>query len=212
MTRPSEVKSSSKARDGRRWLLAVLLAGAPFVAVHADGPMGVMGPPAGTPMGMPASAASADLSDPDAADTTSSEPARFAAFPGTPRIYHLGATGFFLDHPEHITLTAGQRKSLESVKADAQGRQARYRTRIEGAENELWSLTGAESPDADAIDSKVREIESLRSDERIAYIHAIAEAAEVLTEQQRKQLAGGVPPKSDTGSEPPKAAAPKKGK
>lgn len=85
-------------------------------------------------------------------------------------------------------------RSLESIKGDAQNEQARYRTQIDSAENELWSLTGAASPDPAAIEHKTHEIEALRHDQRIAYIHAVGLAAEVLTDTQRKQLTGIEPP------------------
>ena len=32
-----------------------------------------------------------------------SMPSALPGFPGQSHLYHIGATGFFLDHPEHIT-------------------------------------------------------------------------------------------------------------
>ncbi len=46
------------------------------------------------------------------------------------------------------------------------------------------------APDAAAIEAKVREIEKLRGDQRLAFIRAIGEAAKVLTDDQRRALAG----------------------
>lgn len=116
-----------------------------------------------------------------------------AALPGfseAPGLYHMGATGFFLDHPEHITLTPQQRNSLEAIKNDANTQRNGYRQRIEQAESAVWSLTGAAQPDSAAIEAKIREVEALRVEERLAYIRAVGQAAGVLTPSQRKQLAG----------------------
>lgn len=161
-----------------------------------DSPMGMMSgsakePPAEPMEGMESqppmepepNAPAADVS-PDAA------PIALPAFAGTPGIYHMGATGFFLDHPEHITLSAQQRKGLETIKVDAQKAQARYQQQIVTIENSVWSLTGMEQPDAAAIEQKVREIETLRAKQRMAYIEAVGEAAKTLTDAQLKQLAG----------------------
>lgn len=35
-------------------------------------------------------------------------PSALPGFPGASHVYHIGQTGFFLDHPEHITLTDEQ--------------------------------------------------------------------------------------------------------
>lgn len=128
------------------------------------------------------------------------------AFAGAPGLYHMGATDFFLDHPEHIELADVQRKSLELVKAAAQKEQAAYRGQIEQRETELWTLTGAEQPQAAAIDAKVREIEALRVSQRGAYIQAVGKAGQLLTTEQRKQLTGVAPAKSADPS--PAAPAP----
>lgn len=205
-------KRSGKAGWYRRWFVATMLVGVPFATAHADGIMGGMAPMEVPPMGgpmqhpsMPGPDPSTDVTPADATDA----PVALPGFPGTPRIYHMGATGFFLDHPEHITLTAKQQRSLGTIKADAQAEQARYRTQMESAENELWSLTGAESPDAAAIDDKTSEIEALRHDQRIAFIHAVGAAAEVLTDEQRKQLVGTASPKPQPAKDTPPT---KKGK
>jgi Spy/CpxP family protein refolding chaperone len=55
-------------------------------------------------------------------------------------------------------------------------------------------LTGADQPAAEKIDAKVREIENLRTDQRLAFIRAVGEAAQVLTDDQRKMLLGQLPP------------------
>lgn len=123
----------------------------------------------------------------------SAQPAAARALPGfsgTPRVYHMGATGLFLDHPEHITLTAKQQDALQAIKTKAARNQASYREQIEKAEDEVWALTGAERPDADALDRKIRAIEAMRREQRMDYVRFVGEAAKVLTEGQRRQLTG----------------------
>ena len=111
-------------------------------------------------------------------------------FPGISHLYHIGADGFFLNHVEHITLTADQRKRLNQIKQKAALGGSSCARKVEEAEQELWELTASDSPDAAAIEAKVREIEKLRGDQRLAFIRAVGEAAKVLTDDQRQALAG----------------------
>jgi Spy/CpxP family protein refolding chaperone len=115
-------------------------------------------------------------------------------FPGASHLYHVGATGFFLDHPEHIRLTMEQQTALSRIKEKALLEQTTAQRKIEGAEQELWTLTGADQPAADKVEAKVREIEKLRADQRLAFIRAVGEAVQVLTDEQRKALLGQIPP------------------
>ncbi|MHC8351736.1 Spy/CpxP family protein refolding chaperone [Pseudomonas sp. RT4P38] len=125
-------------------------------------------------------------------------------FPGASHIYHVGATGFFLDHPEHISLSVDQRQRLGSIKEAALLEQATMQRNIEQAEQALWVLTGSDKPDAGKIEGKLREIETLRADQRLAFVRGVGSAAEVLSEEQRKQLTGHlspiVPPATGTGA------------
>jgi Spy/CpxP family protein refolding chaperone len=122
--------------------------------------------------------------------------AALPGFPGASHVYHIGATGFFLDHPEHITLTTAQQTKLNQLQQKAMTDKASAQRRIEEAEQELWELTGADEPDAAKVEAKVRAIEKLRGDQRLAFIRAVGEAAKVLTDEQRKVLLGTIEPKS----------------
>src|SRR5690606_30092844 len=124
--------------------------------------------------------------------------AALPGFPGSSHIYHIGATGFFLDHPEHIQLTSEQQTSLNSIEETALLEQATTQRQIDEAEQGLWTLTASDEPDAKKIDAKVREIEKLRGDQRIAFIRAVGEAANVLTANQRQVLVGSSPPATGT--------------
>ena len=116
-----------------------------------------------------------------------------SALPGVPgmsHLYHIGADGFFLNHVEHITLSADQRKRLNRIKQKALLDGSSCGRKVDEAEQELWELTASDSPDAAAIEAKVREIEKLRGDRRLAFIRAVGEAAKVLTDDQRRTLVG----------------------
>jgi Spy/CpxP family protein refolding chaperone len=126
-------------------------------------------------------------------------PSALPGFPGASHLYHIGATGFFLDHPEHITLTTEQQTKLNKIKEDAVLAKSTADRTIAQAEQELWELTGSDQPDIAKIEGKVRENEKLRSDARLSFIRSVGEAAKVLTDEQRKSLVGQAP----HGAKPP---------
>ena len=133
----------------------------------------------------------------------------FSALPGNPgasHLYHIGATGFFLDHPQHITLSTEQRKALNQIKERAALDKSSADRKVQEAEQQLWKLTAADQPDAAKIEAKVREVEKLRGDERLGFIRAVSEAAKVLTQEQRMSLVGTAAPAATNGA--PAAATP----
>ena len=121
-------------------------------------------------------------------------PAALPAFPGTSHIYHIGSTGFFLDDPAGIKLTTEQQTALNQAKEKSLLEQASFQQKIDDAEQEMGTLTSSDKPDAAKIDAKVREIEKLRGDQRLAFIRSVGEAAEVLTDEQRQSLSGEAKP------------------
>jgi hypothetical protein len=123
--------------------------------------------------------------------------AALPGFPGASHIYHIGATGFFLDHPEHVTLTTEQQTALNALKEKALLDKSSSQRKIDEAEQALWTLTASDQPDAAKIEAKVKEIEKLRGDQRLAFIRAVGEAAKVLTGEQRQQLLGQAAAKPD---------------
>ena len=123
--------------------------------------------------------------------------AALPGFPGASHIYHIGATGFFLDHPDHIKLTTQQQTALNGLKEKTLLEKSSSQRKIDEAEQELWALTASDRPDAVKIEVKVREIEKLRGDQRLAFIRSVGEAAQVLTDEQRKALLGTAMDKAD---------------
>lgn len=111
-------------------------------------------------------------------------------FPGASHLYHIGATGFFLDHSDEIGLTADQQASLNRIKEKALLDRATTQRRIDEAEQELWALTAADQPEQSKIQSKIEQIEKLRGEQRLAFIRAVGEGAKLLTLEQRQALLG----------------------
>ena len=116
--------------------------------------MGEMGMPPGGSVGMTAPAPApgmAGMSGPS------------SAMPGQPsasHLLHIGSTGFFLNHSQHITLTADQKSKLNRLKEKAMLDQSSEQRKIDQAEQELYTLTGAEQIDNAKIQAKVAETES----------------------------------------------------
>jgi hypothetical protein len=157
-----------------------------------------------------------------AGSTSTTMPSDLPGFPGASHIYHVGATGFFLDSSAAIKLTADQQAALNGIKGKSIGDLGAAQRRIDQAEQELWMLTGSDRPDSMTLETKVREIERLKGDQRIAFIRSVGEAARVLTDDQRAALlgtgapgaaqmtapqgsAGSVNPQGGMGSTDPKA-------
>ena len=146
--------------------------------------MGGMGMMKGKGMGMMGSMK--DMNGSPSASMQSALP----GFPGASHLYHIGSTDFFLDHGEHIDLTVDQLSKLNQIKEQTNLNQASEERNIEEAEQELWELTAADSPDMRNIEKKIREIEKLKSDKRIGFIHAVGKASQVLTHDQHQALTG----------------------
>lgn len=115
------------------------------------------------------------------ADTAGAMPSALPGFPGASHLYHVGSTGFFLDYADKIGLSAEQKTALNGIKQRTLTEQSASGRKVAEAEQALWALTAVEQPDAAAIDGKVREIEKLKSDQRLAFIRSVGEAAKLLT-------------------------------
>ena len=131
------------------------------------------------------------------AGTTMAMPSALPGFPGASHLYHVGSTGFFLDYADKLGLSVEQRSDLNAIKQRALSAQATTQRKIAEAEEALWTLTAAEQPDAAAIESKVREIEKLRSDQRLTFIRAVGDAGKILTADQQKMVHGFMPMPAD---------------
>lgn len=135
-------------------------------------------------------------------------PSALPGFPGASHIYHIGSSDFYLNHSDHIRLSADQQRSLNQIKEKASMDQATLDRKIEEGEQELWKLTASDTPDAGKIEGKVREIEKARGDKRLGFIRAVGEAAKVLTDQQRSALLGNSVSAEPPAAQPAMPAAP----
>ena len=125
-------------------------------------------------------------------------------FPGASHIYHIGASGYFLDHASLARLSKEQHGRLARIQEQSSLEQADFDRRIDQAEQDLWVLTSAGEPDARAIEEKVREIADLSAKQRLAFIQSVGKAAEVLTDDQRNLLVGdheAIHPQNDSATE-----------
>ncbi len=113
-----------------------------------------------------------------------------SGIPGASHLYHLGATDFFLDHTQHLTLSTEQQNRLNQFKEQAALNKASANRKVQEAEQQLWKLTASDQPNPAEIETKVREIEKLHVAQRLAFIRAVGDAAKVLTEEQTKILLG----------------------
>jgi len=127
-------------------------------------------------------------------------------FPGASHLYHIGATGFFLDHSEHITLIGDQQAALNKIKESVLLEKATAERKIAEANQDLWQLTAADEPDAAKIDAKIAEIEKLSANQRRGFIRKVGEAAQVLSDEQRKVLTGMTARQAEGSMEMPSAS------
>jgi Spy/CpxP family protein refolding chaperone len=132
-------------------------------------------------------------------------PSALPGFPGASHLYHVGATDFFLDHPQCITLSTEQQMKLNQIKEQAALDKASANRSVQEAEQDLWTLTAADQPDNAQIETKVAEIEKIKGDARLRFISAIGDAAKILTDGQRMSLTGFAPPVSAAPAAAPMA-------
>jgi Heavy-metal resistance len=95
---------------------------------------------------------------------------------------------FMLRNREKLDLSAAQVKNLEQLRNDFQKESIRKDADLRVAEMDLGNLLNGEKADMAKVEAKVREIERMRGDLRIARIRIIEKGREQLTADQRKKL------------------------
>lgn len=93
-----------------------------------------------------------------------------------------------LHHREKLGLSADQTKTLESLRSEFEKQAIRQSAEIQVAETELADLLRAEPVDLAKVEAKLRQLESARTDLRLARIKTLAEGKAALTPEQRKKL------------------------
>ena len=107
---------------------------------------------------------------------------------GTMKSEERPLIAFILRNREKLDLSAAQVKSLEQLRNDFQKESIRKDADLRVAEMDLNALLIVEKVDMAKVEAKVREIERMRTDLRIARIRTIQKGKDVLNADQRKKL------------------------
>lgn len=107
---------------------------------------------------------------------------------GTEKSEERPLIAFMLRNREKLELSAAQVKNLEQLRNDFQKESIRKDADLRVAEMDLNGLLGVDKVDMPKAEAKVREIERLRGDLRIARVRTIQKAKDQLTADQRKKL------------------------
>jgi len=95
---------------------------------------------------------------------------------------------FMLRHRGELELSQEQIRTLERLRNDFQREAIRREADLRIAETDLTNLLDAEAVELGQVEAKVREIERLRADLRLARIRTIEEGKAQLSSEQRKKL------------------------
>jgi Spy/CpxP family protein refolding chaperone len=93
-----------------------------------------------------------------------------------------------LRHRGELELSQEQIRTLERLRNDFQREAIRREADLRIAETDLTNLLDAEAVELGQVEAKVREIERLRADLRLARIRTIEEGKAQLSSEQRKKL------------------------
>jgi Spy/CpxP family protein refolding chaperone len=93
-----------------------------------------------------------------------------------------------LSHRDKLGLSADQVRQLERLRSDYEKESIRKDADLRIAEMDLQTLLDSPAVDMGKVESKVREIEKLRADLRLARIRAVEKGKEQLTSEQRQKL------------------------
>ena len=103
---------------------------------------------------------------------------------GGGHVLHLGERDFYLDLQSELALTDAQIQSLTAHRDQWLSERANHQSAIDAAETQVWQLTQALTPNPDRVAAAVREVEQLRSSQRLAFIASVSEAVKTLTPAQ----------------------------
>ena len=93
-----------------------------------------------------------------------------------------------LRHRDRLGLTADQIKQLEQLRNDFAKESIRSEANLRIVEMDLSSLLEAQAVDMTQVEAKIREIEQIRGDLRIARIRSIEKGKAQLSAEQRRKL------------------------
>ena len=93
-----------------------------------------------------------------------------------------------LRNRERLGLTADQAKHLEQLRSDFAKESIRSEANLRIAELDLTSLLEAQPVDMPRVEAKIRDIERIRADLRIARVRSIEKGKAQLSAEQRRKL------------------------
>lgn len=93
-----------------------------------------------------------------------------------------------LSHREQLGLSSDQVRGLERLRSDFQRESIRFEADLRIAEIDLNSLLTADPVELQKVEAKVREIERLKADFRLARIRTVEKGKALLTAEQRAKL------------------------
>jgi Spy/CpxP family protein refolding chaperone len=112
-----------------------------------------------------------------------------------------------LSHRAELALTPQQVDALERLRTSFQREAIKRDADLRVAEMDLAALRRVEPVDLGQVEAKVREIERLKADLRVARIRTIEQGRAQLTPEQREKLralvGGGEPPARSRAATPP---------
>jgi Spy/CpxP family protein refolding chaperone len=110
------------------------------------------------------------------------------------RAHHFSLAGLALRHRQELALTPAQVTDLQRLGTDARRDAIKRQAERRLAELDLRTLMMPDAADPNKprdlgrIEAKVREIEKLRADGRVARIKSLEQSRQVLTPEQREKL------------------------
>ena len=176
------------------------------------GGMGGDGMTAGEPGGMDMDAPpEPQTADGNGGQTSTAEAASASDLsvflPASSELVQSGAADFFLEG-DHLELSPSQRRALELIEKDHGENDDRLRAQLEAREEDLAQALAEVGFDRSDVVTAVEAVEKLQTRRRLAYLDAIMDALETLTQQQRDRLSGSPrDPSEDSaemGSKPPR--------
>jgi Spy/CpxP family protein refolding chaperone len=112
------------------------------------------------------------------------------------KAHRFSLAGLALRHQKELALSPAQVDSLRKLGTDAQRDAIKQQAERRLAELDLRTLMAPDPADPNKardlprIEAKVREIEKLRADARVARIRSLEQSRQVLTPEQREKLRG----------------------
>jgi hypothetical protein len=146
--------------------------------------MGSTGAMSGGSMGMCCGRMGSMMGKPKMTGSSTTPDPTVATAAGSGHVLHLGERDFYLDLQSELALTDAQIQSLTAHRGQWLSERANHQSAIDAAETQLWQLTQALAPNPDQVAATVREVEQLRSAQRLAFIASVSEAVRTLTPAQ----------------------------